>query len=273
MITAKIQGGVGNQMFIIAATYALALNNGDECAFDMDVRRKYYGVVHQGRVASLYFGSLYKKVKHLPLGWDAKTYYKENSDNPYAPIPYKPYLLIEGYFQSEKHFADRRRDIIKLFIDSSIIRDLSKKFKRSIKNSVSVHVRRGDYIRFAHVYPLLGITYYAKALAYIGEHRKIDNILIFSDDIPWCKENFHGDKLKFIEGMEDWEDMYLMSLCSNNIISNSSFSWWGSYLNQSDDNIVIAPKQWMQPDSTFWWKDIYTDKMILMDDEIINTYL
>jgi len=270
MISAKIQGGLGNQMFIIAATYALALNNNDECAFDMDLKRKYYGVVHQGRVASSYFNSLYRKVRQLPLRWKPEAYYKEDSLKPYTPIPYSADLMIEGYFQSAKHFDDRRKEILKLFIDKGLLRGIKNRFKELLSNSVSLHVRRGDYLRFSHIYPLPNLAYYTKALCYLKNNVDVDNVLIFSDDIQWCKENLKGDGVVYIEGLEDWEEMYLMSLCSYNIISNSSFSWWGSYLNKHRNKIVVAPEQWMREDNTFCWQDIHMPQMILGDNKIIN---
>ena len=84
-----------------------------------------------------------------------------------------------------------------------------------------------------------------------------DNFLIFSDDIVWCKNNFVGDKFIFIEGEEDYIDLWLMSLCNHNIIANSSFSWWGAWLNKNNNKTVIAPKNWFGPNKKLDPTDLY----------------
>ena len=264
MISTVLRGGVGNQMFQIAAAYALALNNDDECAFDMDIKRTYHGVVHQGRVASCYFNHLYKNIKQIPLSWESKNKYIEPEGSPYSPIPYKEDLLLFGYFQSDKYFEGRDDDIRDLFTDHIFLKLLKRMYDPLLSNSVSVHVRRGDYIKFKDVHTTLDISYYMMALEYLRENTYIENVLIFSDDIPWCKEHFNEKYITFIEREEDYEEMYLMSLCSHNIISNSTFSWWGSFLNTNDDRIVIAPKKWFAPTCTYEWEKIYTKNTIIL---------
>tara|TARA_R110000744_G_C18907077_1_gene510043 strand:- start:113 stop:463 length:351 start_codon:yes stop_codon:yes gene_type:complete len=90
-------------------------------------------------------------------------------------------------------------------------------------------------------HPVLDLNYYTKALENLKD---VSNILVFSDDIPWCKEVFKFKNMTFIEGNNNIEDLVLMSMCSHNIIANSSFSWWGSWLNENPDKIVVAPKTW-----------------------------
>ena len=84
------------------------------------------------------------------------------------------------------------------------------------------------------------MEYYKSAMGHFRGYK----FVIFSDDIPWCKENFIGDNFTFIDGEEDYIDLYLMSVCEHNIIANSSFSWWGAYLNTNITKKVIAPKEW-----------------------------
>jgi hypothetical protein len=83
-----------------------------------------------------------------------------------------------------------------------------------------------------------------------------DNILVFSDDISWCKDNLKFDKMNFIEGLDNVEDMWLMSLCDNNIIANSSFSWWGAWLNSNFNKKVIAPLHWFGDSANLNTSDI-----------------
>ena len=89
-----------------------------------------------------------------------------------------------------------------------------------------------------------------------------ENFIIFSDDIKWCKNNFIGDKFTFIEGEKDYIDLWLMSLCNHNIIANSSFSWWGAWLNQNPNKKVIAPINWFGPEKKLNPKDIYCKNWI-----------
>jgi hypothetical protein len=91
---------------------------------------------------------------------------------------------------------------------------------------------------------------------------KINRFLIFSDDIEWCKKNFNSDDFYFVEGNKDIEDLFLMTLCKNHIISNSSFSWWGSWLCENDKKIIIAPNRWFSEESSTIYKDVYTSNMI-----------
>ena len=264
MVSCTLRGGVGNQMFQIATAYTLALKNNDECAFDMDRRKTYGGVVYQGREASLYFNSLYKKVRQLPDGWKPEHKYSELKDFVYSPIPYKKNLLLYGYFQSEKYFEGHGQEIVKLFVDDELLSGIRKKYEDMLPDSIAVHVRRGDFAKFHPVHVLLGMDYYTEALNYIQRRRDVNKILVFSDSMSWCRDNFKNDNFVFIEGTEDWEDMYLMSLCTHNIIANSSFSWWGAYFNSNKDGIVIAPHAWMNLGDSYDYKDVYCENWIII---------
>ena len=105
----------------------------------------------------------------------------------------------------------------------------------------SIHVRRGDYVKHPNHHPVQTIEYYNKSVEMVG---KDTTIVVFSDDIEWCKKNFNIDNIIYIEDEKDYIELYLMSLCDNNIISNSSFSWWGAWLNTNENKKVIAPNKW-----------------------------
>jgi len=120
-----------------------------------------------------------------------------------------------------------------------------------MKNSCSIHIRRGDYTSNvnSNIHGTCSLEYYKKATEYMQNKYKDIYYYIFSDDITWVKENLKLENAVYIESEEKripHEDIYLMSLCSNNIIANSSFSWWGTWLNNNLNKTVIAPKRWFE---------------------------
>ena len=254
MITAKLVGGLGNQMFIIATAYALAIDNNDECAFDLS-----QNPVFQGNGAYTYKENIFKKVKELSPLWKPNVIYKEPSFS-HTPILYQKDMILNGYFASGKYFNRHRDDIITLFKDTATIDSI----KTSFENSVSMHVRRGDYLRFSDVYIQPTPYYYNKALEFLHRHQNIERVYVLSDDIRWCKENLSDPRMEFIDTGIDYLDLYTMSLCKHNILANSSFSWWGTYLNQNDDKIVIAPKVWFKK-KELQVNDIFCDNWITID--------
>ena len=251
MITTHLKGGLGNQMFQIAVAYVLALDNDDECAFYMGNPN-----INQGNTAKYYATNVFKNVRELSEDHVNLINYIEPRFN-YTPIPYRKDLVLQGFFQSEKYFKYHRKEILELFGNRSQI-------KYEFENSVSIHVRRGDYTDpyMTTFHPLLEKNYYNKALAHIESKTKIDHILIFSDDISWCKENFKDARMTFVEGNEDYIDMYAMTKCEHNIIANSSFSWWGAYLNENENKIVCAPSKWFGFAFKDDWQDIYCENWI-----------
>jgi hypothetical protein len=159
---------------------------------------------------------------------------------------------LDGYYQNERYFKEYRENILSLFsIDESTKNYLTEKYSDiSFDNTCSIHVRRGNYVERQHFHPLQTVEYYKRAISIIGEKTLF---LIFSDDIEWCKINldFIENKI-FISGNLDYQDLYLMSMCNHNIIANSSFSWWGAWLNKHINKKVIYPSHWFNngPDST-----------------------
>ena len=137
-----------------------------------------------------------------------------------------------GFFQSEKYFIEHK----------NLIKDLlTPTLEHSTKeNLCGIHVRRGDYVNNP-AYVNLDMDYYNKAMSAINSSKYI----IFSDDINWCKNNFKGSKFSFSESNDPVTDLALMAKkCEHIIMANSSFSWWGAYLNNNDNKKIIAPKNW-----------------------------
>lgn len=160
--------------------------------------------------------------------------------------------VFAGYWQTEKYFVHIRQGLLKDFQFSEgeeRLKDLKGRMLAS-NNFVSVHVRRGDYLQHPELYGgICTDEYYKAAMELAGRKIASPLFVFFSDDIGWVKEHYKFDNALYIEaGMfehyQPWYDMCLMSCCSHNIIANSSFSWWGAWLNRRAGKIVIAPEKW-----------------------------
>lgn len=241
-------GHLGNQLFQIAACVGVAEKNNDKAVFS---NWKYTD----------YFNG--------PFNFDElivnKTYFETKFG--YNEIKYNPNLNLDGYFQSEKYFKHCSDKILQMFSfkNENQLRNKWDNFLN--KNTCSIHIRRGDYLLYPNDHPQQILEYYINAIKIIEKKHDIDYYLVFSDDINWCKENFKSDKYIFIEGQYNTEDLSLMSYCDHNIICNSSFSWWGSWLNKNEDKMIIAPKKWFGDNkhrNGIFEKDIYTNKMIVI---------
>ncbi len=156
-----------------------------------------------------------------------------------------------GYWQSERYFQTIREVLLRDFefpYGEQKLEDLRKEFLHS-KQYAAVHIRRGDYLKDTEAWGNLSeSSYYSRAIAFI---KKAVNprLVFFSDDIQWVKENYRYENAMYIEesmfrNYKPWYDMCLMSSCAHNIIANSSFSWWGAWLNRNDSKIVAAPEKW-----------------------------
>jgi hypothetical protein len=235
MIGCRLQGGLGNQMFQIAAAHALALRNNDISGFDFET----CFTPLQGNPSNKYKDNVLSKVNNVS-GYKFRVDYYEPHFS-YQELPYTTNLLLNGHFQSEKYFLDFKNEIIDLFTlnDNEIVNNFMSENKL-VGNTTSVHVRRGDYIKNQSYHPVCSVEYYQKAIKEIGN----SNFIFISDDIGWVKDNFKGDKIYYFESNDEISDLTLMTKVNNNIIANSSFSWWGAYLNKNENKRVIAPKQW-----------------------------
>lgn len=170
-----------------------------------------------------------------------------------------------GYWQSDKYFqmcSERIRRIFCFYNLENSLRMLGEKLK---ENYVGIHVRRQDYLMDSK-YNTFSIDYYQRAIKYFLTIIPETKFIFFSDDTEWVKKHFETENaLICSEGMfeeyKDWYDMYLMTQCAGNIIANSSFSWWGAWLSQNKNSIVIAPKKWINNKET---PDIWCDSWIRM---------
>jgi len=147
-----------------------------------------------------------------------------------------------GYFQSYKYFDNIRDELVKEFINVGYIERVKDILSNGV--NISVHVRRGDYLKFPNVHPFPGMGYYNRNFKFFMDRFENCKFYICSDDIGWCKKNFGNRSNLIFLGRDEIFDLMLMKFCDHNIISNSSFSWWGAYLNNNSNKIVIAPKKW-----------------------------
>jgi len=254
MVSCYLQGGLGNYMFQIAAAYSLAKDNECEAIFS---DKNYF---KSQKNLNTYKDNIFRNIK-FKNNPKYGIVYNEPSFG-YNEIKFKDGIYMIGYFQSEKYFKHNRKDILKLFKPSKDDLDIiNKKYSHLLnEKNCSLHVRRGDYLKIQGHHPICGKDYYTNAMALMPEGT---TFLVFSDDMKWCKENFIGDQFVFVEGENDVTDLWIMSYCKHNIIANSSFSWWGAWLNDYKDKIVVAPLKWFGPaKGNIKTDDIYADKWI-----------
>lgn len=274
MIIVKLMGGLGNQMFQYAAGRRLALLRDVPLKLDISDynlnKLRSYKLDHFNIVASFASNGDIQAIKRVNIDkkgpivrliqkmgidniYSKSSYFQElafNYDRNFLKLPKDVY--ISGYWQSERYFIDIG-DVIRQdfsFKDSNFESKVISEEIRS-SSSVSVHIRRGDYVTNSHTNKYHGtcsLDYYNKAVKYIG--KKVDKPLfyIFSDDIDWVEKNLTVDYPMTVISNQyscsDIEDLRLMSMCKHHIIANSSFSWWGAWLGKKDDGIIIAPKKW-----------------------------
>jgi Glycosyl transferase family 11 len=237
LITCQLQSGLGNQLFQIAATVATGYRNQSPVAFDFDCHIP----LTQGRPPHSYRSNLLSRVEVKTIERGLPRFI-ERSDRFELP-PNQPALLLQGSFQCREYFVDAE-DIIKdLFkLDSNLISQLRIECNLNSQPNCNVHVRRGDYLRNppAGLYPLPD-GYFQAAIAKLPQ----DTLLVVcSDDIAYCHTLFAGLNCVFFEEDDDVKNFHLIAACDRQIISNSTFSWWASYLSASSIP-AIAPRQWL----------------------------
>ena len=229
-------------MFQIATAYALAIDNNDHCVFPLHVE----GATPNTQERVFYANTI---LRNITYGYDFRSInkiYRESGFH-YKEIQYEKNMVLDGYFQSEKYFSHRRKQILNLFSATSYIENQLDKYADIIHSDdfAAVHVRRGDYVNLSNVHSNLAecSNYYDVALKIFEDKKKV----FFSDDIGWCYNRFGSDNIFVHDDENDVVEMFLFSRIRNKIISNSSFSWWGDWLGDENRSRVIAPKTWFGP--------------------------
>jgi hypothetical protein len=256
IVSTKLMGGLGNYMFQIAAAYSVSLRDGKEMICDLS------DIMTPQKPYTTYIDNIFRKV-NFSNNLTNQRHIGEGGFH-YSPIPkIDGNVKLIGYFQSEKYFLEYRNELLELFkIDEKTNLILLEKYGEIInQDTCSIHVRRGDYLGLQNHHPTQSIDYYKNAIKLIGEDK---HFLIFSDDIKWCKDNFDFiSNKKFISDNLDYQDFYLMSMCKNNIIANSTFSWWAAWLNKNENKQVVSPKKWFGLAYEYFnTNDLYCDNWI-----------
>ena len=270
MITARLKGGLGNQMFQIAAGYSHAKNIGDSFAID-------FNITHHGGQGHPHIKYKDNFFKDIPAGsFKDKDFvvYNEPTFKYSEIVKDQKDMMIDGYFQSEKYFTKYRDDILNLFtFPTEIVEQVESKYQKlkdafDAENIVCVHVRRGEYLQLQNIHPAQTIAYYKIAMKKFDKPKTA--FVVISDDMNWCEQNLNDDNVALFntgydyfkqprtEGLLELYDLYLASICDHNIIPNSSFGWWGAWLNKSD-NTVYAPAVWFGPEGPQDYEDVYCE--------------
>lgn len=272
MVLVNLKGGLGNQMFQYALGRKLSLSNDDTLAFDISGLRpkgedtpRSFALDAFTIEATIAAPQQAVRVRY-PYGTVSVILEKIRSKIlRQHHIGFEPTILrktgtiyLDGYWQSPKYFDDIRETLLNDFTFSRPLSDAAKTYANSIsQNAVSLHVRRGDYVfnpKVAKMYGSCSPEYYNRAIAYISERVPNPQWFIFSDDIAWVQKHVQFPASSVFvtdDGLTDVEELWLMSTCAHNVVANSSFSWWGAWLNTNQEKIVIAPAPWFDYDPAF----------------------
>jgi hypothetical protein len=262
-LTVVLSGGLGNQLFQIAAAYALALDLGVEFRIS---RRNFFGAGAQGRGPENYSTTVFSSLhftedpiySNEAVVWEQSWTYESVRSRVKAMIHDRGYACIQGYYQSDLYFGGHAAAIRGLFTPGGsgsgyatwlrqhkpAIADMYRELLED-NSYCFIGVRRGDYLTKHNrtVHNPCGETYYRQAMLRMPSER----YYIASDDIEWCRRTFVGPQFRFFElGLEEDEaQLAWMTLFRRYIISNSTFYWWGSYLSRYEDSVVVAPDKWI----------------------------
>ena len=268
----NLLGGLGNQMFEYAMYLALkdahpeeeikvctrsfrgyGLHNGIELQRIFNVNLPEASLWELAKLAYPFFNyRTYQVMFHwLPK---RKSMTIGTTQIPFNPleVPKIDSVFYDGYWQNENFFKHIREQVLQAYsfplFKEKCNEMLAEKLLKC--NSISIHIRRGDYLK-EPIWCVSTPEYYAKGIGYLKEKEKVDLLCVFSDDIAWCKENLDNladdmeiEYVDWNKGNQSFRDMQLMTYCKHNIIANSSFSWWGAWLGRREGKIVIAPKVW-----------------------------
>lgn len=264
----NIVGGLGNQMFQYAYAYKLSKTKISE-THDILYNTDLYNPKKCNRVYLLDFFNLPKSFKKADINNITNVDLFLDEDSFDEDSNYKGYdIVLDGFWQKWDYVKDNLPELLNIFkfdikkkhetikdCDKLIENTLNKEFLIKNSYSTSIHVRRDDYLLYNDIYNILDKDYYLKAIDSELSKNKHCVFYVFSDDIEWCKDAFKDVKnLVFIKNdpnnkYSSLYDLYLMSICKNNIISNSTFSWWAAMLNKNNYKTIYSPSKWFVKDN------------------------
>jgi len=252
--------GLGNQLFKIASIYGISKLHNKEYRINNCIKSP-----HNKKNLD-YNKSIFRNVQFdkLDTSLPYETFYEtQPNETKYIDIPStNKHLLLYGYFQNEKYFINYKQEIYNLFkIENERKEYLTSKYN-NLTNTYFIHVRRGDYLNNGNSMHYFDYTkYYENCFELFP---KDATYLLFSDDIQYCKnlELFKNKNINYVENEDEINSLYLMSMCElGGIACNSTFSWWGSYLNENLNKHVTFPDKWFNND---WKVDIYWEGSIIV---------
>jgi hypothetical protein len=256
MKVVRVIGGLGNQMFQYAFYLALKKKYAN---VKLDIGDFGYYKLHNYQLEKVFdlkeikhsfnFNSLWMRIIRKGIKIDV---IKE--DPLYHPevLELSGWVYYSGYWISEEYFKEVENEVREAFKFKGKLVDKNKDVAERIYNcnSVSIHIRRGDYLETNINRKIYGdictLNYYEKAVEMINQKVENPSFFIFSNDIDWCKENLKVINAEYIDwntGEDSYRDMQLMSLCKSNILANSTFSWWGGWLNENKEKNVVVPSR------------------------------
>ncbi len=242
-VTNSGEYGLGNQLFQIASTIGIAKANNRQFGFFKPWYNNKYFKNELPIIQNVSKDLIYVKEKSFDY-------------NPVEISKSSSLVSLDGYFQSPKYFENAEQEIKKAFeIKDELVNEVKEVLyanKSDLGYTCSISVRRGDYVRLQHIHPLQPDEYWHNAQKIIEYGHAIDTYVVFSDDIEWCKQNKHlfnktGKRVIFFSGRTQIDDFIGITLCKTNIITNSTFSWWGAWLNKNPDKWVVMPRLWFGP--------------------------
>jgi len=251
-ITGHLMGGMGNLLFIVATCYALSKNNNSSLIFYSNTwNDKRKNIIKYNMFKNFQLNSTTNRNYNI-------TYNETNFFYDTIHLDSRINNCIHGYFQSYKYFDSYKTEFIKMLHNpySKTTESLIHQFKNNNNDNndnnalvpVSIHVRRTDYLPLPHIHLNLDMKYYLDAISHFSTENSI--FIIFSDDVEFIQNEPLFQNLPhkiIIDNPDDEYCFWLMSACSHNIIANSSYSWWASYVNSNPDKLVIAPNRWFGP--------------------------
>jgi hypothetical protein len=262
-------GGLGNQMFQYAAGRRLAIGHGTELVLDLsylvnqprgDVPRHFeldcFHIGGKRATEPVDGGRRRRLLRPFERSNGFRRFRERGVQFQPAVLESPDNTLLVGYWQSERYFKDEEAQIRQDFAFAAPLSPEKSAVARTIgENAVSVHIRRGDYVSHDanKFHGLLPLEYYERAAAVITDKTKDPHFFVISDDPAWCRSHIKFPAATTFVGDTPGpghEDMQLMSLCRHHIIANSSFSWWGAWLNARKDKIVVAPRRWFTDESS-----------------------
>lgn len=255
-LSVRFKGGLGNQLFQYATARSISVKSKisflyfDVSEYRNESLARTFALANykiQGKVfPSLFFKKIFTSLTKLNTIFTTVGLHSTIKEKSFSiqkiETKKKIFLSLEGYWQSEYYFENIRELLLKELQPISC-----PSFPQWIKNdtTISVHVRRTDYLNEKR-YGFIGLDYYNRAMNYFREKLEGSLFIIFSDDINWCKEHLIGSDVLYLQEKDwatDYLELYLMSKCKHQIIANSSFSWWGAWLNENKHKMVVRPQK------------------------------